>query len=728
METVTQAQFDTLWILVAAALVMFMQAGFTALESGLTRAKNTANVALKNLTDFLVSVLIFWLVGYTLMFEDSLGGFLGLGPLMPEPDTPGAMAFLVFQAVFAGTAATIVSGAVAERMKFLSYALVALVVVALIYPISGHWVWNESGWLAQMGFIDFAGSTVVHSLGAWVGLAGTLLIGPRIGLFGEDGKAKPIRGHNLVLAVMGVLILWFGWFGFNGGSTLSGGDAVAGVIANTLLAAAAGGLACFFTSLAFHDRNLVSVEKLLNGVIGGLVAITACAHLVSPGSAVLIGLIAGVVVYLAELLLLHVLRIDDPINVVAAHGFAGAWGTLAVAFFSTAPLPAGTMLAQAGVQALGVLAVFGWGFGMGLLLFGILKAVGKLRVSAEAEQEGLNVSEHGATNPALDMQRTMQAIMDDGDLTRRVEVETGSETEPLARMFNHFLAHYESAIGRLAHSAAELAAFSENMRLAGSRLTEGARSHEQQTLRITDSIDTLVQAVESFSQQVHQTHEQATDAQAASAHGAEVVHHAETRIQNLSGQVTEVCQGIEAVAQDSSAISKILETIEAVSEQTNLLALNAAIEAARAGTAGRGFAVVAEEVRNLSMATKGHASEIRQNIERLQNRVDDATQLARGGINLAREAVDAVRDSGAAFARIAERIEAINGSSGQMAQLAETQFGVVDTVRVGNQAIAEVTRETGRELDDLASLGGRVSTLSDQLSAEVAQYNARTLH
>ncbi|MFP4272868.1 MAG: ammonium transporter, partial [Halothiobacillaceae bacterium] len=675
MDTVTQTQIDTLWILIAAALVMFMQAGFTALESGLTRAKNTTNVALKNLTDFLVSVLVFWFIGYTLMFGDSVSGLLGLGPLMPDPESGQAMALLVFQAVFAGTAATIVSGAVAERMKFLSYAFVALVVVAVIYPVSGHWIWNENGWLAQMGFIDFAGSTVVHSLGAWVGLAGTLLIGPRLGLFGPDGKARPIRGHSLVLAVMGVMILWFGWFGFNGGSTLSVEGAVAGIIANTLLAAAAGGLACFFTSLVFHDRNLVSVEKLLNGVIGGLVAITACAHLVTPGSAVLIGLAAGVFVYLAELLLLHVLKIDDPVNVIAAHGVAGAWGTLAVAFFSVQPLPAGGLIAQLGVQALGILAVFAWGFGMGLLLFGALKLVGKLRVSEQAEIEGLNVSEHGATNPALEMQRTMQAIMDDGDLTRRVAVEPGSDTEALARMFNHFLRHYESAIGRLSESAHALAGFSENMRTAGMRLNAGAQSHEQQTLRITASIDTLIQVVETFSHQVHQTNEQAADARIASRQGAEVVHHAESRIHELSRQVDEVCQGIEAVAQDSGAIAKILETIEAVSEQTNLLALNAAIEAARAGAAGRGFAVVAEEVRNLSMATKGHANEIRQNIEHLQARVEQATGMARGGIELAREAVNAVRDSGGAFARIAERVEAIHGSSDQMARLAEEQFG-----------------------------------------------------
>ena len=408
-----QGNLDLVWVMVCAALVMFMQAGFTALESGLTQAKNSINVAIKNLTDFIISILAFWAMGYAIMFGVSSGGFwgtsgFGLSGLTEASD----FASFAFQATFAGTAATIVSGAIAERTKFLAYVLVVVFTTCIIYPVSGHWIWNADGWLAQKGMIDFAGSTVVHSLGAWVGLAGAIVVGPRLGVFGKDNKITKIQGHSLVLAVVGVLILWFGWFGFNGGSTLTGDASIAKIITNTMLAAGASGLSCFLISIMMNEHREVSVEKLLNGVVGGLVSITAGCAVVEPTGAVVIGLIAGAVLYFAEWFILHVIRVDDPVNVVASHGVCGALGTLLLVFFADkAALINSSVIDQLLVQLTGVFAIFVWGFGLGYIAFALLKALGMLRVPPEDEERGLNVSEHGASSALLDMQNAMQFII-----------------------------------------------------------------------------------------------------------------------------------------------------------------------------------------------------------------------------------------------------------------------------------------------------------------------------
>ena len=279
--TVAQGDFDLIWILICSAMVFFMQAGFTALETGLVRAKNTINVAIKNITDFVVSVMAYWLVGFGVMFGVSVGGWFGAdGFLLKGYSSDWDYAFFIFQAMFAGPAATIVTGAVAECMQFRSYIIVSAVIAMLIYPVAGHWIWNAKGWLAQMSFVDFAGSSVVHSTGGWVALAGAWLLGPRIGRFDENGKPNELPGHNLLLTTLGVFILWFGWFGFNGGSTLVADGRVAGVILNTILSAAAGGLTTLLASQLLAGR--AKIEELLHGILGGLVGVTAGSGGVGP--------------------------------------------------------------------------------------------------------------------------------------------------------------------------------------------------------------------------------------------------------------------------------------------------------------------------------------------------------------------------------------------------------------------------------------------------------------
>ncbi len=722
-----QSNLDLVWIMVCAALVMFMQAGFTALESGLTQAKNSINVAIKNITDFIISVLTFWAVGYAIMFGVSSGGFwgttgFGLSGMTEASD----FASFAFQATFAGTAATIVSGAVAERTKFLAYVLVAVFTTCVIYPVSGHWIWNSDGWLAQQGMIDFAGSTVVHSLGAWVGLAGAIVVGPRLGVFGKDKKITKIQGHSLVLAVVGVLILWFGWFGFNGGSTLTGDASIAKIIANTMLSAGAAGLSCFFLSMAMHERREVNVEKLLNGVVGGLVAITAGCAVVEPAGAVVIGFVAGAVLYFAEWVILNIMRVDDPVNVVAAHGVCGALGTVLLVFFADeAALVNGSIMDQLMVQLTGVFAVFVWGFGLGYLAFALLKAFGALRVPPEDEERGLNVSEHGASSALLDMQEAMQFIIKDGDLTRRVSVERGSEFERLGVIFNLFLDSYERAIGDIKTASTQLNDYAQEMAKASDELEAGVTHQQEQSLQITTAITQLSAAVKQLAASVKETSLQTEEATVQSSNGHDLVKASVRDIHALAERIASVYDVTEQVQSQAGAITQILETIEGVAEQTNLLALNAAIEAARAGEAGRGFAVVADEVRALSQQTQGYTRNIQQTITELQNRVQNAVTLVRGGHELADTSVGTVTRSGDAFEAINTMVHAINSSSVEIATVAEQQSQIALEVDANIRRIDDVVRQTASEAHTLNGLGHNIEQLASRLQSSVSAYSVR---
>jgi Amt family ammonium transporter len=405
---------DTVWMLIAAFLVFFMQAGFAMVETGFTRAKNASNIIMKNLVDFSLGSIAYWAFGFALMFGADRGGFVGWSGFFLAGGDPSTseglweLAFWMFQVVFAATAATIVSGAMAERTRFVAYICYSVVITALIYPIVGHWIWG-GGWLGTRGMIDFAGSTVVHSVGGWAGLAGAILLGPRAGKYVRtDGTigVKAIPGHNLPLAALGVFILWFGWFGFNAGSTTSGTNlSIATIAVTTNLAAAAGAVGALFYSWARFGKPDPSMS--LNGALAGLVAITAGCAVVSPGSAVLIGFIAGVLVVLSVQLFDKVLKIDDPVGAVSVHGVCGAFGTLAVGLFAESRYAAAAGLGEAqglffgggtgllAVQALGVVTVFTWVFAASLALFGLIKITVGLRVTAEEELRGLDIDEHG---------------------------------------------------------------------------------------------------------------------------------------------------------------------------------------------------------------------------------------------------------------------------------------------------------------------------------------------
>lgn len=383
---------DVVWITIAAALVFFMQAGFALLESGMSRAKNAINVVMKNYTDACVGSIIFWLVGFGLMFGSNPSGWIGVDHFFPANLDSFDYAFILFQTMFAATAVTIASGAMAERTHFHAYIIGAIITTAVIYPIFGSWVWGSyfdgSGWLAKMGFIDFAGSTVVHSIGGWVALAGVIILGPRLGRFSNQGIGRGIPGHNLTLVAMGGFILWLGWFGFNGGSTVKATTDIGVIVLNTHLSATAGAVGAML--LAKIQRLAITVSLVVNGSLAGLVGITAGCATMDPHFALVTGLISGFVVVFGSRLL-ESFQIDDVVDAVSVHAFAGAWGTLAAGLFKAGDL---FNLEQVMVQLFGIVAAFAWAFPIALIMYWLIEKTVGLRAAPIDEQRGLDFSEH----------------------------------------------------------------------------------------------------------------------------------------------------------------------------------------------------------------------------------------------------------------------------------------------------------------------------------------------
>ncbi len=451
---------DAVWVAVCGSLVFFMQPGFQMVESGLTREKNSINVAIKNLTDIGISLFVYWIFGFGIMFGLSKGGFIGTTHFLPggiKNLSFDLCNFLFFEAMFCSTSATIVSGAVAERMKYSSYIISTFIISAIIYPVFGHWAWNglqpsfisdSAGWLNRIGFVDFAGSTVVHSVGGYVGLAGIIILGARKGRFVKDEKtgktkSREIQGCNIPMTVAGVFILWFGWLGFNGGSDLALTDRVPQILMNTCISAATGMLSSLFIGWAFS--GLPNVNFVINGTLAGLVAITAGCHCVTPGAAAVIGIIGGIVMLLASKLL-EILKLDDAVGAIPVHLAAGIWGTLAVGIFGqpeqlgTNPILGSQFLAQLiGVAVCGI-----WSFGIAFTLLFILNKIKPLRVASADEDKGLNIVEHGSSTMIFDLYDKMSEQARTGDLSIRLKEEPFTEIGQISSLYNQVMEKLES--------------------------------------------------------------------------------------------------------------------------------------------------------------------------------------------------------------------------------------------------------------------------------------------
>lgn len=445
--TAAKASADLAWLMAAGGMVMMMQVGFLLLEAGMVRSKNSINVAQKNLLDFVFGVVGFAVIGFMLAFGSS--GFLPIGLdadffLLQDLDSWLA-GFFVFQVMFCGTAATIVSGAIAERMTLSAYVLGSIILSTLIYPIFVHWTWgtaigpNSGAFLANLGFVDFAGSTVVHATGGWVALAACLVIGARRGRFDAEGRPVRIAGNNPVLSTTGGLILFFGWIGFNGGSTLAANADVAPIILNTVLAGGMG--TCVGYVIGAKQDGVVLPEKALSGMLGALVAVTAGCHVLDPGGALLIGALGSIVALYGNQYVEQKLKVDDAVGAVGVHAFAGVAGTVALALLAPVErLPAGSRFDQLYIQIFGSALNFYWAFGLGYAFFWTLKKLVPIRVSAEDEDIGLNVAEHGTRLGVGHVEDALSKLVSGkADLGDRLAVDPGDEAEKLTRLFNSLM-------------------------------------------------------------------------------------------------------------------------------------------------------------------------------------------------------------------------------------------------------------------------------------------------
>ena len=502
---ISKALLDMIWILLCAGLVLLMQAGFCCLESGLVRAKNSVNVAIKNLADFCVSSCVFWIFGFAIMFGASYQGVMGTSHFFFNAVTqPWLIAFFLFQLVFCGTAITIISGAVAERMRFSGYLIVAVIVSGFIYPVIGHWVWGgaesgaATGWLARQGFIDFAGSTVVHATGGWVSLAAVLIIGPRIGRFNCENPAR-IHGHNLPMATLGVFLLWFGWIGFNGGSTLGVTDKIPLILVNTILAGSFGGALSIVLSRAVLGR--FDVGHVMNGSLAGLVGITASCHIMVPWAAVAIGSIASLLCFSATILL-EKLKIDDAVGAIPVHCCGGIWGTLAVALFASADAW-GTGLdrwEQFLIQCVGVGATFLWAFGIGFCILWLVNQWFPLRVISDEEHTGLNVAEHGAHTELIDLMGEMDEQRQSGDFSSAVSVEPHTEVGQIAVQYNRVLGKFNTEKSKLEMANDEIQKANENLAIAHDEVLEASQAKSAFLANMSHELRTPLNAILGYSE------------------------------------------------------------------------------------------------------------------------------------------------------------------------------------------------------------------------------------
>ncbi|MDN3509948.1 MAG: ammonium transporter [Candidatus Jettenia sp.] len=439
MENI-QININHVWIMAAACMVFFMQLGFTSYEAGFSQSKNAISASIRNLVVFLISSLVFYAVGFGFMFGVSYMGWIGVNHFFTSgiQEHPGNLGytFFFFQLVFSATASTIMTGAIAERSCFIPNVAGAVFMVAIIYPIFGHWAWGslfhsgQYGWLEKLGFIDFAGSTLVHSIGGWFALAGAVAIGPRNGKYNPDGSSNPMGLHNIPLVTLGTFFLWFGWFGFNGGSLLRASAEISLVITNTNLAAATAGISALLFTYAKEKR--LNAGKLFTAILAGLVAITAGSSRVNPNGAICIGFIAGIGAILAQDFIEKILKVDDPVSAIAVHGVGGAIGTLCVASFaekSTLAVESGSRLHQLGIQTAGIVIAFVWSFGLGTLFFWCLKKIVTIRVSPEEEKRGLNVAEYEDVASWLDFIRITRLQ----DLNTLLEKKVAERTEELQK-------------------------------------------------------------------------------------------------------------------------------------------------------------------------------------------------------------------------------------------------------------------------------------------------------
>jgi Amt family ammonium transporter len=743
-----QRHADFTWLMTCARLVLLMQIGFMMLESGATRAKNSINVAMKNFCDMLISIPLFAMVGFSLMFGVSQFGLFGWNKqhLLNSFQDPWVYALFAFQAMFLGTAATIVSGAVAERMMLKSYLLITTLMAAIIYPVFGHWTWgnlledDNTAWLADLGFMDFAGSTVVHATGGWLALIAIWMLGPRRDKYNSHGVPQQMHGHSMVLTTAGALVLFIGWLGFNGGSSLTASADIGQIVINTVLAGTVGGIAA--TILGRLRDGVFLPTRSVNGLLGGLVAVTAGANVVTPLGAAAIGLLAASLLVWSMDLLEKRLRLDDVVGAVSVHGVCGAFGTLAVAIFATeSALATGGRLSQLAVQSTGVLVNFLWVAAIAIPGIWLIKRLVGLRVSDANEAAGLNIAEHGASMGTYALQEHLAAIAHGrADLATRLDETTGDKAADLAVILNPFLDKVQHLVGGVSETSGRLA----------SELHHVADEVSQSATVINVHTGTVQTASEKVAQSAQSASDNAKDLRRKGAELAGVAGTVSTDIrqiaafvENLSGAVSTVARDaqrasdVSAQAVDLSQtasqtvsqlgtaadeIEAVVDLIIGIQSQTNLLALNATIEAARAGEQGRGFAIVAGEIKALSERTAGATEDIRNAVLKVR----DSSLGSRDMIGEVGTILHTIATAVADIHHTAEREQgnmlAVNANVGDAAQRIDT---LSDAVNQFHQQSQTVEKAISNAISQAGTAQAAVTDLRDQASKSME--TARTV-
>jgi len=743
---------QAIWLAIAATLVAGMQIGFLFLEAGFVRSKNSINVALKNIADFGLAVLAFCFFGAAIMFAQS-SGVLGFdASLIGYSERGDIILFLVFQSLFCGTAATIVSGAIAERTRFSSYIILTLPLTALIYPVIGHWAWasgmpggSGEGWLEAMGFIDFAGSTIVHLTGGVAALAILLVVGPRRDRFDDDEGSKSIHGHSPVLAGAGALMLLVGWLGFNTGGLAPDQDEFARSFANTMFAGSAGCLSACIIGRAVE--GYYRSDRMINGMLIGLVAITASAPYATAIGTLLLGASAGALSIFVANTLENRFRIDDAVYAVTVHGVGGAFGTLAVPFLLRAEFAELGLFDQLWVQIVGVATVSIVVFAPMYVASLTLHRRGRLRVSEEMELHGLNFSEHGALLGNVAMARTLEQINSGtADIRTRLQFDPFEEGSEVAQALNTFLDKVErtqrvasdrierdrqrmsemadreraradrtdrvmrecqgqfgNLVDALKAQALDLASGSDRLAshsVESGGLVEHVREHASETVQVAEQMaqgaELLAQTLEEVAQKVAQASGASAQAETASRKGAEIAGTLE---------------------QSTREIGKLVALIQSISDQTTLVALNARIEAARAGEAGLGFSVVSEEIGTLARQAEGASNEISGIVSALTDLIGQSIAQFRAidgnmatvrevSLNAERSAL-AQRDTSTGLTKLIEEARAQALENGAVVSQVSQSFG-----------------DTSTTIDHIRGSSGQIDKLASQIDHEVQNLRA----
>ena len=709
---------DTVWVLITGFLVAFMQAGFAVLEAGATQAKNTANIVMKNLMDFALGSVVFLAVGFAIMFgSDMFGffgttGFFGIGDFTHLGLSIPIAAFLLFQTAFAGTAATIVSGALAERTRFFAYVAVSIIICIVIYPVVGHWIWG-GGWLQKLGMIDFAGSTVVHSVGGWVALVGAYLVGPRIGKYGKDGTVNTIPGNNIVFAALGVFILWFGWFGFNPGSTLSAFNLdIAKIALNTNIAAAAAAVMAMFASKLLIGK--VNVTYTMNGALAGLVAITAGCQAVDTFGALFIGLASGAVVVFALRFIDNTLRIDDPVGAISVHAVCGVFGTIMVGLFSTINGQEGLFygggIKVLTTQLIGVISVFLWTTITAYIMFKVIDKVIGLRVDEEDEEKGLDSSEHEYQEEGSIARKILEGLnrQDNKKISAMLDLNNDDEMKELVIVLNDMAKKQSSLAEKLTICSNRLSSQGQNLsasseEISGTIQEIAATTHEIANISLKGSRNTVEMV------------DMSNKVKDVANLGNSAIQGAVLKIDEVLKTSNDMVSSMKELNLRSLEIDQIIVVMSEIAAQTNLLALNAAIESNRAGHEGLAFSVIAQQIRKLAEDSSKSANEVKKLIQDVKLKTKSVVDKMEINSHQIEQGSLTVNQAGKSLEDIISAIDQTNILINEVAT--DTSCTNDET-----QKLASATEQITQTTQDMTSSATTLAYMAQELQELVEEY------